>query len=159
MRSGAPTQARRAMATAHCKMCQGHTALEHSSSTGHSGSPGRRCAAIGVCCEALIMALAVFSKNRWLQQELKENIQAQAELMQNQNQVLEATVAERTRELADSMARVEQQHALVVDQRRGDMQVVGLFSSTQIARQMGIPVVDPVRATTFAQIEAAVAAS
>jgi len=51
------------------------------------------------------------------------------------------------------------QHALVVDKRRGDMQVVGLFSSTQIARQMGIPVLDPVRATTFAQIEAAVAAS
>ena len=71
--------------------------------------------AIGVCCEALIMALAVFSKNRWLQQELKENIQAQAELMQNQNQILEATVAERTRELADSMAKVEQQHEMVVD--------------------------------------------
>ncbi len=74
--------------------------------------------AIGVCCEALIMALAVFSKNRWLQQELKENIQAKAELMQNQNQVLEATVADRTRELADSMAQVEQQHALVVDSIR-----------------------------------------
>ncbi len=74
--------------------------------------------AIGVCCEALIMALAVFSKNRWLQQELKENIQAQAELMQNQNQVLEATVAERTRELADSMAKVEQQHEMVVDSIR-----------------------------------------
>jgi serine phosphatase RsbU (regulator of sigma subunit) len=71
--------------------------------------------AIGVCCEALIMALAVFSKNRWLQQELKENIQAQAALMQNQNQVLEATVAERTRELAASMAKVEQQHEMVVD--------------------------------------------
>ncbi len=51
------------------------------------------------------------------------------------------------------------QHALVVDQRRGDMQVVGLFSSTHIARQMGIAVVDPVRATTFAEIEAVVAGS
>ncbi len=71
--------------------------------------------AIGVCCEALIMALAVFSKNRWLQEELRQNIKAQAELMQNQNQVLEATVAERTRELADSMAKVEQQHEMVVD--------------------------------------------
>ncbi len=70
---------------------------------------------IGVCCEALIMALAVFSKNRWLQEELRQNIKAQAELMQNQNQVLEATVAERTRELADSMAKVEQQHEMVVD--------------------------------------------
>ncbi len=71
--------------------------------------------AIGVCCEALIMALAVFSKNRWLQEELRQNIKAQAELMQNQNQVLEATVAERTRELAASMAKVEQQHEMVVD--------------------------------------------
>ena len=35
--------------------------------------------------------------------------------MQNQNQVLEATVAARTRELADSMAKVEQQHEIVVD--------------------------------------------
>jgi len=49
------------------------------------------------------------------------------------------------------------QHALVVDHREGGSKVVGLFSSTQIARQMGIAVVDPVKATTFAQIEAAVA--
>lgn len=51
------------------------------------------------------------------------------------------------------------QHALVVDRRQGNMQVVGLFSSTQIARQMGIPVIDPVKATTFAEIEAVVAAA
>ncbi len=74
--------------------------------------------AIGVCCEALIMALAVFSKNRWLQEELTHTIEARAALVQNQNQVLEATVAERTRELATSMAQVEQQHAMVVDSIR-----------------------------------------
>ncbi|HEX4918085.1 MAG TPA: hypothetical protein VFV43_09335 [Limnobacter sp.] len=51
------------------------------------------------------------------------------------------------------------QHALVVDTRTGHMRVVGLFSSTQIARQMGIPVLDPVKAITFAEIEAAVAAA
>lgn len=51
------------------------------------------------------------------------------------------------------------QHALVVDNRSGKMRVVGLFSSTQIARQMGIPVMDPVKASTFAEIEAAVAAA
>jgi hypothetical protein len=51
------------------------------------------------------------------------------------------------------------QHALVVDNRTGNMRVMGLFSSTQIARQMGIPVIDPVKASTFAEIEAAVAAA
>ena len=51
------------------------------------------------------------------------------------------------------------QHALVVEKRSNKMRVVGLFSSTQIARQMGISVIDPVKASTFAEIEAAVAAS
>ena len=50
------------------------------------------------------------------------------------------------------------QHALVVDRRQARMRVVGLFSSTQIARQMGIPVIDPVKAISFAEIEAVVAA-
>lgn len=71
--------------------------------------------AIGVAAEALIMALAVFSKNRWLQEELNQNIRAQSELIQNQNVVLEATVAERTRELSESKAKTEQQHQMVVD--------------------------------------------
>ncbi len=71
--------------------------------------------AIGVAAEALIMALAVFSKNRWLQEELNQNIRAQSELIQNQNVMLEATVAERTRELSESKARTEEQHQVVVD--------------------------------------------
>jgi serine phosphatase RsbU (regulator of sigma subunit) len=71
--------------------------------------------AFGVCCEALIMGLAVFSKNRWLQEELNQKMQAQAELVANQNQVLEATVAERTRELVESKADTERQHQLIVD--------------------------------------------
>ncbi|GLR25322.1 MULTISPECIES: CBS domain-containing protein [Limnobacter] len=49
------------------------------------------------------------------------------------------------------------QHALVVDKQPGKMQVVGLFSATQIARQMGVPLSAPVRASTFAEIEAVVA--
>lgn len=71
--------------------------------------------AFGVCCEALIMGVAVFRKNRWLQEELQQKMQAQAELVANQNQVLEATVAERTRELMESKADTERQHQLVVD--------------------------------------------
>ena len=74
--------------------------------------------ALGVAGEAMIMALAVFSKNRWLQEELTANVKAQAELVQNQNQRLEATVAERTRELSESKARVEEQHQQVVDSIR-----------------------------------------
>jgi serine phosphatase RsbU (regulator of sigma subunit) len=74
--------------------------------------------AVGVCCEALIMGLAVFSKNRWLQEELKQKMQAQAELVETQNQRLEATVAERTRELLESKADTERQHQLVTDSIR-----------------------------------------
>ncbi len=71
--------------------------------------------AVGICCEAVIMGLAVFSKNRWLQEELQRKMQAEAELVANQNQLLEATVKERTRELVESKADTERQHQLVVD--------------------------------------------
>ena len=74
--------------------------------------------AMGVCAEALIMAMAVISKTRWLQQELSQKIQAQKELVENQNQVLESTVAERTRELVESKAELEKQHEVVVDSIR-----------------------------------------
>lgn len=74
--------------------------------------------AVGVCCEALIMGLAVFRKNRWLQDELKQKMKVQAELVETQNQRLEATVAERTRELVQSKADTERQHQLVVDSIR-----------------------------------------
>ena len=64
--------------------------------------------AVGFCSEALIMGLAVFSKNRWLQDELKREVETQ-------NQRLEATVAERTHELAESKADTERQHQLILD--------------------------------------------
>ncbi len=64
--------------------------------------------AVGFCCEALIMGLAVFSKNRWLQDELKREVETQ-------NQRLEATVDARTRELAASKADTERQHQLILD--------------------------------------------
>ncbi len=71
--------------------------------------------AVGICSEAVIMGLAVFSKNRWLQEELQLKMQAQAELVANQNLLLETTVTERTRELVASKADTERQHQLVVD--------------------------------------------
>ena len=68
----------------------------------------------GVCCEAMIMALAVISRTRWLQQELANSIQSQNDLMANQNKVLEHTVAERTKELAEQHQALDEAHQLVV---------------------------------------------
>ena len=68
----------------------------------------------GVCCEAMIMALAVISRTRWLQQELANSVKAQSELMANQNKVLEHTVAERTKELAEQHHALDEAHQLVV---------------------------------------------
>ncbi len=68
----------------------------------------------GVCCEALIMALAVISRTRWLQDELANSIQAQSDLMANQNKVLEETVALRTSELAQQHQALDEAHQLVV---------------------------------------------
>ena len=55
--------------------------------------------AFGVCMEALIMALAVISRARWLQSELTLSAKKHTELIEQQNIVLEAKVEERTQEL------------------------------------------------------------
>lgn len=68
----------------------------------------------GVVCEALIMALAVVARSRWLQDELTRSMQAQQELVSSQNRVLEATVAERTRELEEQHRELEEVHQFVV---------------------------------------------
>jgi serine phosphatase RsbU (regulator of sigma subunit) len=70
--------------------------------------------AIGLCCEAIIMALAVISRTRWLQVQLAHNMEEQKSLVENQNRVLEATVAERTRELAEQHSELDKTHQLVV---------------------------------------------
>lgn len=70
--------------------------------------------AFGVTLEALIMALAVISRTRSLQEQLAHNIQAQKEMVENQNRVLEATVAERTRELAEQHQELDQTHQIVI---------------------------------------------
>ncbi len=74
--------------------------------------------AMGVCAEAMIMAMAVISKTRWLQQELNQKIQAQKDMVENQNHLLESTVAQRTHELVESKAELEKQHEVVVDSIR-----------------------------------------
>lgn len=70
--------------------------------------------AIGLCSEALIMALAVISRNVWIQKELAKSIDAQKTLVENQNKVLEETVAARTQELAEQHHALESAHQLVV---------------------------------------------
>ena len=67
--------------------------------------------AFGLCAEAIIMAFAVITRHRWLQEELSQRIE-------QENQRLEATVTERTRELADSKRELEKQHEIVVDSIR-----------------------------------------
>lgn len=56
--------------------------------------------AFGICLEALIMALAVVSRARWLQQELTASARKQTELIEEQNIRLEGMVEERTQELS-----------------------------------------------------------
>ena len=56
--------------------------------------------AFGICLEALIMALAVVSRARWLQNELTVRARQQTELIEAQNAMLEAKVQERTQELS-----------------------------------------------------------
>ncbi len=67
--------------------------------------------AMGMCAEAIIMAFAVISRTRWLQEELSQRIE-------QENQRLEATVTERTRELEASKRELEAQHEIVVDSIR-----------------------------------------
>jgi len=69
---------------------------------------------IGLCCEALIMALAVVSRTRWLQEQLADNLKAQQELVEDQNRKLEATVAERTAELAAQHKELDEAHQMLV---------------------------------------------
>jgi predicted transcriptional regulator len=48
-------------------------------------------------------------------------------------------------------------HALVVDQVNGKLSLIGIFSATQIARQMGVQIQTHEMARTFAEIEALIA--
>ncbi len=57
-----------------------------------------------------------------------------------------------------TLKRAGRQHALVVgEDTQGRHTIRGIFSASQIARQMGIPIHTPEVARTFAEIEAAIA--
>jgi len=63
--------------------------------------------AFGMCMEALIMALAVISRARWLQLELNRSSKEQTALVEQQNMLLETKVEERTQELRQKQEVVE----------------------------------------------------
>lgn len=62
----------------------------------------------------------------------------------------------RVGDIIETLKRFGRQHALVVEQRDdGEQRVRGIFSATQIGRQLGRHVVPAEIATTFAELEAA----
>lgn len=70
--------------------------------------------AVGICLEALIMALAVVSRTQWLQKELTQSAKRQTELIEHQNSLLESTVAQRTQELVEQHKALDASHQVVV---------------------------------------------
>ena len=83
--------------------------------------------AFGVCMEALIMALAVISRARWLQTELNLAASKHTEVIQQQNQLLETKVQERTQEL-------RQKHDIVV----GSVNYASLLQRGQLPRSIRV---------------------
>lgn len=71
------------------------------------------------------------------------------------NEVLNARVVD----ILDALKRLGRQHILVedVDQTTGSPRVRGMFSATHIGRLLGVPVLGFELASTFAEIEAALA--
>ena len=80
------------------------------------------------------MALAVISRNVWIQKELAKSIDVQKTLIEGQNKVLEETVAERTKELAEQHQELDQAHQLVV----GSVNYASRLQRGQLPRQMRI---------------------
>ena len=56
-----------------------------------------------------------------------------------------------------TLQRSGRQHALVVEDLADGIVIRGIFSASQIARQMGVPMIQTEIARTFAEIEAAIA--
>lgn len=88
--------------------------------------------AIGLCSEALIMALAVISRNVWIQKELAKSLDAQKVLVEGQNKVLEETVAARTKELEAQHQELDEAHQLVV----GSVNYASRLQRGQLPRQI-----------------------
>jgi serine phosphatase RsbU (regulator of sigma subunit) len=83
--------------------------------------------AFGVCMEALIMALAVISRARWLQSELNLAANKHTEVIQQQNVLLEEKVQERTQEL-------QKKHEIVI----GSVNYASLLQRGQLPRSVRV---------------------
>lgn len=68
---------------------------------------------------------------------------------------LEAVAAAKVGNVVATLARSGRQHTLVVETRGKGQHVRGIFSLTQIARELGIPIDGPPVGRTFAEVEAA----
>lgn len=80
----------------------------------------------------------------------------------NQLEVLDlaAVKSARVGQIIATLERARRQHALVVQVEEPDRHVVrGIFSLTQIARQLGVPLELPAQAPSFAELEATLAAA
>jgi serine phosphatase RsbU (regulator of sigma subunit) len=87
------------------------------------------------------MALAVVSRNVWIQKELAKSIDAQKTLVEGQNKVLEETVAERTKELAETARELEAQHQELDEAHQlvvGSVNYASRLQRGQLPRQMRI---------------------
>lgn len=89
---------------------------------------------IALCAEAMIMALAVISRNVWIQKELAKSMDLQKTLVEQQNKVLEETVKERTKELAEQHQALDEAHQLVV----GSVNYASRLQRGQLPRQQRI---------------------
>jgi serine phosphatase RsbU (regulator of sigma subunit) len=96
---------------------------------------------IGYCLEAIIMSLAVVARNNWIQEELNKSLavqktlaEDQKALVENQNKVLEETVAERTKKLETQHQELDEVHQLVV----GSVNYASRLQRGQLPRQMRI---------------------
>ena len=87
------------------------------------------------------MSLAVVARNNWIQDELNKSLAAQKTLaedqkalVENQNKVLEETVAERTKKLETQHQELDEAHQLVV----GSVNYASRLQRGQLPRQMRI---------------------
>ena len=97
--------------------------------------------AFGMCAEALIMALAVVSRNVWVQKELAKSIDAQKTLVEGQNKILEETVTERTKELTKSTKELAEQHQKLDETHQlvvGSVNYASRLQRGQLPRQIRI---------------------
>ncbi|MGZ3238207.1 MAG: CBS domain-containing protein [Burkholderiaceae bacterium] len=70
---------------------------------------------------------------------------------------LQAVLNAKVGDVQETLRRARRQHALVVDQEIGELHMVrGIFSATQIARQLDIAPSPPETGDTFAEIETAI---